>query len=966
MKYYLLIFYFSIVLNAQDKESPLYKDDKQEEWVNNQFNTLTIEERVGQLFMIEAYTNKDQTHTDAIKKLIEEENVGGIIFMQDNAIEQVKLTNSYQLLSKIPLLISIDAEWDLSMRLKNTNKFPWALTIGATNNQDKLAFKVGRKIAEHCKRMGIHINFGPVVDINTNPNNPIIGNRSFGSDKENVTTKAIDYMRGMQEFGVLGSAKHFPGHGDTDKDSHLALPFLNHSVERLEEIELYPFKKLIDAKVGAIMVAHLNVPSLEADNLPATLSKKIVTDLLKTKLGYKGLIITDALNMKGVLSNLNPGEIELKAFEAGNDILLFSQAVKEGKQKIIEAVAKDSIFNQRLEESVKKILRAKYFMGLNNKPQEIKPENLLDDLSDAESKALTFKIYEKAITVLKNEKNNLPIKEINKKKFAYVSLEEGENNVFFEYLNKYANFDKINIKSTEQTKLLSGYDYVVISINKPTESPYKSYVSSANTKSIVSAISKQNNTILCLFTSPYGLNSLDTAETKSVIIAYENNETTQTIVPQVIFGAIEANGTLPVDVNNKFMVNSGIYTKSIGRLGYALPENVAINSNILFNKIDRLATNAIENKATPGMQILVARNGKIIYEKALGHHTYEKVNPVKLTDLYDLASVTKVIVTIPLIMLEVDRKNLSVDDKLGKILQKAKGTNKENIILKEMLAHQAGLPDWLGFYKETVNTANAKLYLDYYSRTPSKDFSIKIADNIYMLSSMKDSIYNSLYKIPLGSKKYVYSDLGYYFLKQYLEEKNLKPLEIQAKDNFFDPLEMNATVFNPLEKFSLENIIPTEKDKYYRNRLIHGSVHDQGAIMMGGVAAHAGLFSTASDLAKMLFMFSNNGEYAGKKLLNKEVINEFTSYQFKDNHNRRGLGFDKKPIQNNKTGPSEEGYGHLGYTGTKVWVDPKYNLIYVFLSNRVHPSDSKLLNSMGTRENIQQAIYEAMMDTTTK
>ncbi len=967
MKYnYAVIFTFFILqlVKSQDKTSPLYKDDKQEAWVNAIYNSLTLEEKVGQLYVVAAYTNKDNKHEEAIKQLILEEKIGGLIFMQDNAIKQVQLTNQFQAISKVPLLVSIDAEWDLSMRLKETNKFPWAMTIGATQNSQQLAYKVGKKIAEHCKRLGVHVNFAPVVDINTNAENPIIGNRSFGSNRENVSQKATDYMKGMRDLFVLGSVKHFPGHGDTDKDSHKTLPTVNQSIQRLEEIELYPFKKLIEEGVGMVMVAHLNVPALEAEpNYPSSLSKKVVTDLLKTKLGFKGLIATDALNMQGVTQNFSAGEIDLKAFEAGNDVLLFSQEVKTGKQKIIEAIAKDSLLANRLEESVKKILNAKYFVGLNN-IQPIKEENLMDDLNDAESKALTHEIYEKATTIVKNEDQVIPIQTIINKKFAYVSLEESDNQTFLEYLNKYATFDKIEIKNPSDITKLAAYDYVVVGIHKSTETPYKSYASSENTKAIVSAISNQNKTIVCLFTSAYGLKSLDLINAKGVLVAYQNTNESQSIVPQIIFGAIEAKGILPVDVNEEFKNGKSIETKSIGRLGYALPENVGMNNKFI-KKIDEAASHAIDIRATPGMQILVAKDGKILYEKAFGHHTYEKKNEVKLNDLYDLASVTKITATIPLIMQEVSNNNLSVDAKLGDILPKSKGTNKEKIVLRNILAHQAGLPDWIGFYKETVNVDNARLYLDYYSRSQSKEFSIKIADNIYLLTSMKDSIYNKLYKVPLHEKKYVYSDLGYYFLKQYLEEKNIKPLEIQVQEKLYQPLDMISTTYNPLDKFSLERIVPTERDRYFRNKLIHGLVHDQGAAMMSGVGGHAGLFSNATDLSKLLYMYLNGGQYAGKQYIKKEVIDEFTSYQFKDNHNRRGLGFDKKLVKtNNSTSKSlsAESYGHTGYTGTMVWVDPKYKLMYIFLSNRVHPDDNKILVTKGIRENMLQLMYDSIVD----
>lgn len=581
---FFILFFLSGFLFGQPKSFPLYKDEMQEAWVNKWYESLTMEEKIGQLFVVAAYTNKDSLHENEIKKLIVEEKIGGLIFMQDDAERQVKLTNQFQQMSKVPLLISIDAEWGVSMRLKNTSKFPWAMTIGATKNSEKLAFKVGKKIAEHCKRLGVHVNFAPVVDINTNANNPIIGNRSFGSNKENVSQKATEYMKGMLERNVLGSAKHFPGHGDTDQDSHKTLPTVNQNLTRLEEIELYPFKKLIEAGVGMIMVAHLNVPAIETDaNLPSSLSKKVVTDLLKNTLGFKGLIATDALNMQGVTKNFAAGEIDLKAFEAGNDVLLFSQEVRLGKQKIMEAIAKDSLLEKRLEESVKKILRAKYFVGLNDL-QPIREENILPDLNDAESFALTHEIVENAITVIKNKNEILPLKNITNKKFAFVSFEDGENETFFTYLNKYATFDKVGIKQTADINKLKGYDFVVIGIHKNTDSPYKNYASSERTKNLVDEIARNSPSILCLFTSPYGLKSLETSNVKSVLVGYQNIAESQQIIPQIIFGAIPAKGILPVDVNNSYKLGLSIKTNSIGKLRYTLPENVRVKDSHVLKK----------------------------------------------------------------------------------------------------------------------------------------------------------------------------------------------------------------------------------------------------------------------------------------------------------------------------------------------------------------------------------------------
>lgn len=950
----------TFALNAQQPAYPFYVDSLQTNWVNNTYNQMSLEEKVGQLFIVAAYSNKNSQHESFIQNLVENEHIGGLIFMQDNAAKQAQLTNQYQSKAKIPLLIGMDAEWGLDMRLKQTHRYPWAMTMGAITNND-LIYQTGQAIAQHASRLGVLFNFAPVVDVNTNPNNPIIGNRSFGSDVENVSQKGIAYARGMQDMGVLASAKHFPGHGDTSQDSHKTLPTVAHGLSRLQQVELAPFKQLIDAGVASIMVAHLNVPALEPNpKIPSSLSKKIVTDLLKNKMGFNGLIVTDALNMAGVAKLYAPGEVDLKAFEAGNDILLFSQAVKTGKQKIIAAYQNGSISEERLSESVKKILAAKYFVGLHQFTP-IDTNDLYDDLNDANAKALNHALLENAITVVKNQAI-LPIQNLNQK-IAYVALEEEDNDTFYTYLQKYTKVDKISVSNASQASKLNAYDLVIIGVHKSNTTPYKSYKISTGSQQIIKTISSQKPTIVSVFASPYALKTLDTTNPKSIIVAYQNNQEAQQIVPQIIFGAIDAKGILPVDVNQEYKAGGGIKIPNINRLSYGLPESVGLDSKTL-TQIDQLAQRTINEKMAPGLQIIAARNGRVVYDKSFGYHTYNQKKKVNWNHLYDIASVTKITATLPLIMKKVGQGKLNIDQTLGSILPATKGTNKQNIVLRDMLAHKAGLPAWIGFYKETVNTKNARLYLDYYSRKKDADFNVKVDDNIFIVNSIKDSIYNQIYQSKLESKQYLYSDLGYYLLMEYLHQQDNTPINQTADSLFYKPLGMNYTTYNPSNQFDLELIIPTEKDDYFRNQLIHGYVHDQGAAMLGGVAGHAGLFSNANDLAKIMQMYLNRGHYGGTKYLDSEVVDEFTRYQFKQEKNRRGLGFDKQQLS--KSGPtcfctSDLSFGHTGFTGTMVWADPVEGLVYVFLSNRVHPSaDNRKLIKSGIRSKIQGVLYDAI------
>lgn len=571
--YILLVFIIPIASKAQNI-SPLYKDSIQIQWVNEKYDSMTLEEKVGQLFIVAAYSNRDAKHENDILNLIEQEHIGGLIFMQDQAAHQVELTNKFQLASKIPLLMGMDAEWGLAMRLKDVDRFPWNMTLGALRNND-LIYNVGKQIGVQANRVGVQFNFSPSVDVNVNPNNPIIGNRSFGSNPDRVAEKGIAYMNGMKEQHVLSSAKHFPGHGNTDQDSHKTLPLIPDNKADLEKYHVAPFRKMIEAGVQSIMVAHLNVPALEPDlKIPSTLSKKIITDYLKGELQFKGIIITDALNMDGVAKMYPPGDVDYRAFVAGNDILLFSQNVKVGKQKIIDAINKGEISEARLEESVKKILMAKYITGLNDlKPLDA--TNVIEDLNSAENLALTTKVFEKSSTVVKNDNKILPIKKLNEK-IAFVPLEQTDYDVFLTHLQKYTNVELVNVKNPSEINLLNDYDKIIVGAFLSNESVYKSYKLSDNSKAIINALPQNKKTIFSLFTSPYGLKDLDLTKFDGVTVHYQNTKEAQVAAAQVIFGAIGADATLPVDINANLKEGKGIVIKNIKRLGFSAPENAGL------------------------------------------------------------------------------------------------------------------------------------------------------------------------------------------------------------------------------------------------------------------------------------------------------------------------------------------------------------------------------------------------------
>ncbi|MFI0426966.1 MAG: glycoside hydrolase family 3 N-terminal domain-containing protein [Flavobacterium sp.] len=962
MRYILVFILFSVVSFGQKKSNL-----SQEVWVDSVYNQLSFDEKVGQLFMVAAYSNKDEAHNKSIDRLIEENKIGGLIFFQGGPVRQAKLTNRYQAKSKVPLFIGIDAEWGLSMRLDSTYRYPWNMTLGAVQDM-KLIEKTGNQMAKQSKRMGIHFNFAPVVDINTNPKNPIIGNRSFGETKENVTLRALALMKGLQDEGVYATAKHFPGHGDTSTDSHHTLPTVQFDKNRLDDVELYPYKELIKNGLTSVMVAHLNVPSIEPrENYPTSISYNVVTNILKNELQFNGLIFTDALNMKGASNFKKPGDIDLEAFLAGNDILLFAENVPVAIKKFNEAKEDGRLTEERLAYSVKKILAYKYKANLQNY-QPIVLENLYKDLNAVEYDALNYQLYENAVTVIKNETKSIPVAQLDKEKIAYVKLGNDSSEVFVTKLKSYANVTEITSKNLDSVLVeLQDYTKVIIGYHK-SDGAWRNHNLTFRELLWINQIAKQNDVILTFFTKPYSLLTIKNFESvETIIVGYQNNAIAQTVVPQVIFGAIGSKGKLPVSIEEHFKVNEGIETLAIQRLGFEIPENVGMNSKIL-TKIDSIAKYAIDKKMTPGLQVVVARKGKVVYQKSFGNHTYEDgATKVQNTDLYDIASLTKIIGTLPNIMQEFDKGNLTLESKLKMMLPVFKGSNKEDATVLDMLTHQARFQPWIPFYKATLDSLN-KPSEKYYRTRPTVEFQLKVAEDLYLRRDYNDTIIKIIADSELLSKKqYKYSDFSFILFKEYLEKQNGKTLEYLAKNNFYNQLGATSITYNPLHYFDRSVVVPTENDNYFRYQPVHGYVHDMAAAMQGGISGHAGLFSNALDIAKVMQMYLQKGNYGGMQFITEATLQKFNTCYFCKDGNRRGVGFDKPQLGNE--GPtcgcvSLTSFGHTGFTGTMTWADPEKEIVYVFLSNRTYP-DSNATNKLSKeniRENIQKVIYESIIE----
>lgn len=948
-----------------------YDSRSQALWVDSVFHALTFEERLGQLFMVAAYSNKDNRHKEELSRLIREENIGGLIFFQGGPVRQAHLTNHFQSITKAPLFIAMDAEWGVSMRLDSVLNFPKQMTLGAIQDT-RLIYKMGQEIAGQFKALGMHINFAPVVDVNSNPDNPVIGYRAFGEEKTLVARNALAYMKGLQDAGIMANAKHFPGHGDTNVDSHYATPVIHNSRQQIVDTDLYPYRQLIDEGLMSVMVAHLHVPSLGSKpNLPTTLSKSVVTDLLKKEMNFNGLIFTDALNMKGVSNLHKPGEVDLLALLAGNDILLYAQDVPKSKRLIMEAVEQGRISREDIDQRVKKVLKAKYWAGLH-RPQRVDTHKLTERINGFGTKASIEEMYAAAITVATNENQFIPLKNIELLKMASITV-GGDGTVFKDHLSRYGRFDHFDLKKNNSEEALEGlerqlqdHNTIVVGLMGITNNPKRDFGVNHKTIEFIKRLGEKHTVITVLFGNSYAAKFLD--DMPHLVVAYEENEFTEKLAPQIIFGGRPAQGLLPVTVSANLPAGSGGYVAGINRLGYSIPENHGMDSYTLM-EIDEMMERAIARKSTPGGTVLVAKDGQVVFQKAYGYHDYEKTKPVTLETIYDLASITKVVATTQVMMFLESRQLIDMDRTVGDYLPELKATNKGNLVIKDIMLHEAGLLAYIPHFAKTLEGGQWKS--GYYKARPEKGYSVQVAENMYAMDALPDSVWkwtieSELRRIPSGRTKhsYLYSDLGMLILQKLAERIVNQPLDLFLEQNFYDPLGIYSLTYHPLEKFPKERIAPTERDRTFRKGLVQGYVHDQGAAMLGGVAGHAGLFGTANDLAIIMQMMLQNGNYGGRDLLEERTIKSFTDRQ--STQSRRAWGWDKPAVERDKGGnagvlASKNSFGHTGFTGTAVWADPDNNLIYVFLANRVYPSaENNGLFKDKVRAEIHNVIYRAL------
>lgn len=956
----ILFFYCTLTTTAQ---SP-----KMQHWVDSIFQTMSMDEKIGQLFMIRAHSNKDTLYEENVAQQIKKYHVGGLCFFQGTPEKQAILTNYYQSLSpKIPLFVSMDAEHGLGMRLaESTISYPRYLALGAIQN-NQLIYEAGAAIAKQCRRLGVNINFAPDTDINNNGQNPVIGMRSFGESPKNVIAKAFAFMQGMQDNKVMACMKHFPGHGDTNVDSHYDLPQVWHARERLDTLELVPFRALTQHGIQSAMVAHLNVPSLDnTANLPTTLSRTIVTNLLRKTIGFQGLIFTDAMEMKGVVKYFTAGEAEAKAVMAGNDIILLPENIDLAFAKIKTYIAEGKIDTNQINESVKRILAAKIKLHLDTTSVKVALKDLRADLNAPEAIALKRQLIANALTTVRNEKDLIPVRDMSN--IATLSIGKGIITPFQNAMSEFGNMKHFSMSKNapdtvvqKMINLLATRQTVVVSLHDLSSKPKNNFGITQQMVDLATQLGKKTNVILVVFGTPYILRYFDFND--CVLEAYEEDNMYQELAANAIMGASGTNGRLPVTASLKSKSGMGITTPAIGRLTSDLPESVNMDSEKL-SQVDVLCNELIQKGAAPGCVVLVAKNSKIIYQKAFGHHTYEKIRPMRTDDVFDLASVTKVsAATMALMKLQGEGK-IDIKQPMSHYLSDLKGSNKASLLLEDIYIHQAGLQAWLKFYEATLDK-NKKPSSQYYRPQFTSDFNIPVTANLYLKKGYDEEIYKEIIKTDLRpTREYKYSDLGLILTTKMIKEVTGKTLDEYTKASFYQPLGLKTTGYKPWINIDINRIPPTEEDNYYRMGRVQGYVHDMAAAMLGGVSGHAGLFSNAADLAILYQMVLNGGTYAGKQYLKPEVIQNFTTRH--GSSTRRGIGFDMKELDATKTptvcsSASEDTYGHTGFTGICVWVDPKVHLIYIFLSNRTYPSmENNKLSTLDYRIKIQQAIYDAM------
>lgn len=959
------------------------KADSQEckEWVETRLQGMSLKEKIGQLFIHTVAPQDTEPNRRNIRNAVKEYKVGGLLFSGGQLSTQVVLTNFAQEMAETPLLMTFDGEWGLAMRLKGTPSFPKNRVLGCIQDNE-LLYEYGLEVARQCREIGVHVNFAPVADVDNNPLNPVINTRSFGGDPKNVADKVIAYSRGLEEGGVLSVSKHFPGHGDTNVDSHKALPVLNFSRERMDSIELYPFRQAIQAGLGGIMVGHLEVPAFSKK--PASISTEILS-LLQDELGFKGLAFTDALEMKGISNNAN---LCAQTLIAGNDMLLAPRNLKRELDGVLNAVKNGQLTEEQITEKCRKVLTFKYALGLHQR-QFVQLSGLEQRLNHPGVQQLMDRLEKAAVTVVSNDGGILPL-DVDQKKVVVLNIgTPSKGKAFYNQLKKYMQVDCIQAHPdsiTSISKRLGNYEKVIVAIH--TEK-YAAYQSMLNTLSA-------RLPLVYVYLTPmkriYNKGN-NWKKAAAVVMGHSGSVAVQHFVADVLMGREKATGRLSVEVKDYRKPGEGVVVDLKTTKVYR-PEDYGMNADVLA-RIDEIALEGIKAKAYPGCQILILKDGAPVYDKCFGTFTYGDSRKVTSDDIYDIASLTKTTATLLAVMKLYDQGKFGLTDPISKYVPVLQGSPKGRITIEDLLYHQSGLPGSWPFYREAINDSSytgaffkarldanhhqqvdRRLYVvdefkykdEYVSPLRSEEYPLQVAEGVFVNPAFPERILEMIAsdEIPLRDRRYRYSCLNFVLLKEMVEQISGMPMDKYLDQEFYAPMGMQHTLYSPLSRFKPEQIVPTVQKDYLRGRKeLRGYVHDEIAAFMGGVSGNAGLFSNAHDVGKVYQMLAEMGQYDGKRYLSLETCQLFMNR--KSRLSRRGLGFDKPDAVPGKGPCADEAplevVGHTGFTGTCAWTDAKNGLVFVFLSNRIYPRpfDHKALMSLNIRPRIQQVMYQALM-----
>lgn len=964
----------------QPTVSNLPEDNECIRWVDSVMSVLTPRQRVAQLVIPRLDVTDNPAGHAALRKMVTANEVGGILLGKGTVGGYASLIDGAQSASKIPLLVTLDGEWGLAMRVTDAPRFPYNMGLGAIADE-RLLYDYGREVARECRATGIHVCFAPVLDVNSNPSNPVIGYRSLGENPERVGRLGVAYSRGLEDGGVMSVSKHFPGHGDTSTDSHKTLPVVDHTAEVMERVDLEPFRQYVNAGLSGVMMGHLRVPSLDASGTPASLSQKVVTGLLKEKMGFKGLVFTDALAMKGAVAN--PGENNcVAALKAGVDVLLQPANPAADIEAVCAAVKSGKLSQDRIDRSCRKLLTYKYKLGVAAR-QRKHAATAKKQVASPEAEAVIERLAAGSVTVVRNSDNLLPIGKLEQRDIAVVSIGAPAANQFSTTCAKYARIKEYTIGSGEipaaTMKALREADVVIAGVFTDAQWARTAYQKVAALPSVAGVF----------FMNPYKMGKFGPGLRKqsTLVAAYDDIPALRRAAAQALFGGIRVDGRFPVNVSNVADEGEGV-TLDKSRLAYFSPAASGFSPD-LERRIDSIARACISAKAFPGCQVVVARRGEVVLDKAYGKLESGGTADVTENTLYDIASMTKATATLGGLMKAYDEGLFSLDDPLSKYVPGLDRDDKWGLKVKEFLFHETGMPAIISINKIMMDPASysgsltrarstapytikiakgvyghsgAKMRSDIVRRAASEDFPDAVAEGIYGGTALRDTVMQRIYDVALRqSKSYRYSCLNFCLLMEM--EQNVTGVDHDqwVDTELFGPLGAWRTGFRPTEYYPVGEIAPTERDPFLRKQMLRGYVHDEIAAFLGGVSGNAGLFSTAGDIAKYSQMLLNGGTYGDRRFLSENTVKKFAGTRSRGG--KRALGFDLLAglKSMSETGASDRTYGHTGFTGTCFWIDPDSEIVFVFLSNRVNPSrDNPAFTRMNPRGEMLRAVYDAI------